>query len=152
PAEAALLRSSEAPIVLLAADGPEALPKAVAPGLDTLGFMLPCTPLHVLISQQITRPLVMTSGNISDEPQITSLNKARTGLGGIADAFVMHNREIANRIDDSVVRVVAGQSRLIRRARGYCPGAIALPAGFEHAPDLLAYGGELKAAFCILKD
>ena len=80
PAEAALLQSPEAPIVLLAADGAEALPASIAPGLDTLGFMLPYTPLHVLMAQRFERPLVMTSGNISDEPQITGLSQARTGL------------------------------------------------------------------------
>jgi hydrogenase maturation protein HypF len=94
----------------------------------------------------------MTSGNISDEPQVTSLDTARTGLRGIADAMLMHDREIANRIDDSVVRIVAGKPSLIRRARGYAPSALPLPPGFEDAPDLLAFGGELKATFCVVKD
>jgi hydrogenase maturation protein HypF len=152
PAEADLLQSPEAPIVLLAADGPEELPEGIAPGLNTVGFMLPYTPLHLLLTQQIDRPLVMTSGNISDEPQVTSLDTARTGLRGIADAMLMHDREIANRIDDSVVRIVAGKPSLIRRARGYAPSALPLPPGFEGAPDLLAFGGELKATFCVLKD
>lgn len=150
--EADLLQSPEAPIVLLLADGPEKLPEGIAPGLNTVGFMLPYTPLHLLITRQIDRPLVMTSGNISDEPQVTSLDTARTGLCGIADAMLMHDREIANRIDDSVVRVVAGKPRLMRRARGYAPSAVPLPPGFEGAPDLLAFGGELKATFCVLKD
>src|SRR2546430_13145213 len=97
PAEADLLQSSEAPILLLAADGPEKLPEGIAPGLNTVGFMLPYTPLHLLIMRQINRPLVMTSGNVSDEPQVTSLDTARTGLRGIADAMLMHDREIANR-------------------------------------------------------
>ena len=66
--------------------------------------------------------------------------------------MLMHNREIANRIDDSVVRIVAGSPSLIRRARGYAPSAVSLPAGFDGAPDLLAFGGELKATFCVLKD
>jgi len=151
-AEADLLQSPEAPIVLLPADGPEKLPEGIAPGLNTVGFMLPYTPLHLLITQQIDGPLVMTSGNISDEPQVTSLDTARTGLRGIADAMLMHDREIANRIDDSVVRIVAGKPSLIRRARGYAPSAVPLPPGFEGAPDLLAFGGELKATFCVLKD
>jgi hydrogenase maturation protein HypF len=152
PAEADLLRSPEAPIVLLPADGPEDLPEGIAPGLNTVGFMLPYTPLHLLIMRQIDRPLVMTSGNISDEPQVTSLDTARTGLRGIADAMLMHDREIANRIDDSVVRIVAGKPSLMRRARGYAPSALPLPPGFEGAPDLLAFGGELKSTFCLVKD
>ncbi|HJP93677.1 MAG TPA: carbamoyltransferase HypF [Pyrinomonadaceae bacterium] len=151
-AEADLLQSPEAPIVLLSAKGIEKLPEGIAPGLNTFGFMLPYTPLHLLITQQIDQPLVMTSGNISDEPQVTSLDRARSGLRGIADAMLMHDREIANRIDDSVVRIVAGRPSLIRRARGYAPSALPLPPGFEHTPDLLAFGGELKSTFCVVKD
>jgi hydrogenase maturation protein HypF len=152
PAEADLLRSPEAPIVLLPADGPEELPEGVAPGLKALGFMLPYTPLHLLITRQLDRPLVMTSGNVSDEPQVTDLDTARRGLRGIADAMLMHDREIANRIDDSVVRVVAGRPTVMRRARGYAPSAVPLPPGFAGAPDLLAFGGELKSTFCVVKD
>ena len=152
PVHAELLQSPEAPIVLIPADGPEKLPHGIAPGLNGVGFMLPYTPLHLLITRQIDQPLVMTSGNISDEPQVTSLDRARSGLRGIADAMLMHNREIANRIDDSVVRIVAGKPSLIRRARGYAPSAVALPSGFDGAPDLLAFGGELKATFCVVKD
>ena len=150
--EADLLQSPEAPILLLSADGAEKFPAGIAPGLNTVGFMLPYTPLHLLITRQIDRPLVMTSGNLSDEPQVTSLDRARTGLRGIADAMLMHDREIANRIDDSVVRVVAGKPTLLRRARGYAPGAVRLPSGFERAPDLLAFGGELKSTFCLVKN
>ena len=152
PAEADLLQSPEAPIVLLSANGVEKLPDGIAPGLNTVGFMLPYTPLHLLLTQQFDRPLVMTSGNISDEPQVTSLDTARTGLRGIADAMLMHDREIANRIDDSVVKIMAGKPSLFRRARGYAPSALPLPPGFEDAPDLLAFGGELKATFCVVKD
>jgi len=151
-AAAKFLQSPEAPIVLLPADGREKLPEGIAPGLNTIGFMLPYTPLHLLITQQIDQPLVMTSGNISDEPQVTSLDRARTGLRGIADALLMHDREIANRIDDSVVRIVRGKPALIRRARGYAPSALPLPNGFEGTPDLLAFGGELKATFCVVKN
>ena len=151
-AEADLLRSPEAPILLLPADGVEKLPAGIAPGLNTIGFMLPYTPLHLLITRAMDRPLVMTSGNISDEPQVTSLDRARTGLRDIADAMLMHDREIANRIDDSVVRVVSGKPTLMRRARGYAPSALPLPSGFEVAPDLLAFGGELKSTFCVVKN
>ncbi|MDN5850405.1 MAG: carbamoyltransferase HypF, partial [Nitrococcus sp.] len=152
PLEQDLLESAEAPIVLLEAHGPERLPDGLAPGMTSLGFMLPYTPLHLLLMQKIDRPLVMTSGNLSQEPQVTDLESARARLSRIADAFVMHDRDIANRIDDSVVRVVAGRAQMIRRARGYAPSAIPLPAGFARAPDLLAFGGELKATFCLLKD
>ncbi|MDH3605292.1 MAG: carbamoyltransferase HypF, partial [Candidatus Tectomicrobia bacterium] len=151
-AETRLLQSPEAPIVLLTADGPERLPEAVAPGLTSLGFMLPYTPLHLLIVKQIDRPVVMTSGNLSDEPQIISNDEARAKLNPIVDTMLLHNRDIANRIDDSVVRVINGQPRLIRRARGYAPSAVPLPPGFETAPDLLAYGGELKSTFCLVKN
>ena len=150
--EVNLLQSPEAPIVLLRANGTEKFPHGIAPGLNSIGFMLPYTPLHLLIMRQIDQPLVMTSGNISDEPQVTSLDRARKGLRNIADAMLMHNREIANRIDDSVVRIVAGKPSVIRRARGYAPSAVSLPAGFDNAPDLLAFGGELKATFCVVKD
>src|SRR5947208_12856966 len=105
PAEEDLLQSPEAPIVLLSADGLEKLPKSIAPGLNTVGFMLPYTPLHLLITRQIDGPFVMTSGNISDEPQVTSLDTARISLRGIADAMLMHNREIANRIRSEERRV-----------------------------------------------
>lgn len=152
PAEEKLLLSPEAPIVLLVADGKEKLPHGIASGLNTIGFMLPYTPLHLLITREMDRPLVMTSGNISDEPQVTSLDTARVGLRNIADAMLMHDREIANRIDDSVVRIVADRPVVIRRARGYAPSAVTLPAGFQDAPDLLAYGGELKATFCVVKN
>src|SRR5256714_2243044 len=151
-AQADLLQSPEAPILLLPADGREKLSAGIAPGLNTVGFMLPYTPLHLLITREMDRPLVMTSGNISDEPQVTSLDRARTGLRGIADAMLMHDREIANRIDDSVVRIVAGKPTLMRLARGYAPSAVPLPSGFEGAPDLLAFGGELKSTFCVVKN
>jgi hydrogenase maturation protein HypF len=89
--------------------------------------MLPYTPLHLLIVKHIDRPVVMTSGNLSDEPQIISNDEARTQLNNIADTLLLHNRGIANRMDDSVVRVVNGQPRLMRRARGYAPSAMPLP-------------------------
>ena len=151
-AHADLLQSPEAPILLLPADGVEKLPVGIAPGLNTVGFMLPYTPLHLLIMREMDRPLVMTSGNVSDEPQVTSLDRARIGLRDIADALLMHDREIANRIDDSVVRIVAGKPTLMRRARGYAPSAVPLPPGFEGTPELLAFGGELKSTFCVVKN
>jgi hydrogenase maturation protein HypF len=140
------------PIVLLRADGNLRLPEAVAPGLDRLGFMLPTTPLHLLLLRALDRPAVMTSGNLSDEPQATDDSDAFVRLGGIAAYALTHDREIANRVDDSVARVVSGKLRVVRRARGYAPAPIALPAGFASAPELLATGGEVKAAFCLIKD
>lgn len=150
--EERLLKSPEAPIVLMPAKGPKRLPDAIAPGLKLLGFMLPTTPLHLLILRRMNRPAVMTSGNLSDEPQVISENDAYERLAAIAPYALVHDREIANRIDDSVARVVGGRPRLIRRARGYAPAPIKLPPGFEQAPELLALGGELKATFCLLKD
>lgn len=152
PQEQALLMVPSAPIVLLRADGVEKLPDVVAPHLTTLGFMLPTTPMHLLMLRRMTRPVVMTSGNLSDEPQAISDDEARERLGGMAAYALMHDREIANRVDDSVARVVGGRVRLLRRARGYAPESIRLPEGFESAPEVLAMGGELKATFCLVKD
>ncbi|WP_156180552.1 carbamoyltransferase HypF [Bradyrhizobium sp. LTSPM299] len=152
PAEEALLTGPSAPIVLLHADGAEKLPDSIAPGLSMLGFMLPTTPMHLLMLRRMSRPVVMTSGNLSDEPQVIADEEARERLGGIATYALIHDREIANRMDDSVVRVVAGRAHVMRRARGYAPESILLPSGFEAAPELLAMGGELKSTFCLVKD
>jgi hydrogenase maturation protein HypF len=146
------LTSVEAPIVLLRATGPERLPEAVAPGLNTLGFMLRTTPLHLLLVDQFEQPLVMTSGNISDEPAVVDDAETCRQLAEIASFALTHDRAIANRVDDSVVRVMSGRPRVLRRARGYAPAPLRLPNGFENAPDLLAMGGELKATFCLVKD
>lgn len=150
--EETALMGTEAPIVLLRATGPERLPDSVAPNLDTLGFMLPTTPLHLLILRRMDRPVVMTSGNIADEPQIIGDAQAIERLARITPYALLHDRDIANRVDDSVVREIGGEIRLIRRARGYAPSPVMLPAGFKHAPDMLAMGGELKAAACFVKD
>ncbi len=155
PVEAQLLGSVEAPIVLLDAkpdcgDAPP-IAAAVAPGLKVFGFMLPYTPLHHLILQAMDFPLVMTSGNQSDVPQCIDNNDAREQLDGIADYWLLHDRDIRNRVDDSVARVVGGQPRLLRRARGFAPASLPLPPGFEPASGLLALGGELKNTFCMVK-
>jgi hydrogenase maturation protein HypF len=150
--EERLLMSTAAPIVLLAADGLQSLPEEIAPSLSTLGFMLPTTPLHLFLLQRMDRPVVMTSGNVFGEPQIIGDTAARERLAGIASYALIHDREIANRVDDSITRVMAGQSRVLRRARGFAPAPITLPRGFEAAPELLAMGGELKATFCLVKD
>ena len=152
PLETTLLQSPAAPIVLLRADGPQHLPVNVAPGLATLGFMLPYTPLHRLILEAFDVPLVMTSGNVAHEPQVTDNETALTKLGEIADSVLCHDREIASRIDDSVVRIMSGRVRTLRRARGFAPKPITLPKSFAAAPEILAFGGEVKSTFCLLKD
>jgi hydrogenase maturation protein HypF len=152
PEAADLLASPGAPIVLLSARESRRLAEAVAPGLATLGFMLPTSPLHVLLMQRFERPLVMTSGNLTDEPQITDDTEAIERLAGVAAYALLHDRAIANRVDDSVARIMDGAPRVMRRARGYAPAPIALPPGFESAPPILALGGELKATFCLVQD
>ncbi|MFN6472240.1 MAG: carbamoyltransferase HypF [Nostoc sp. SerVER01] len=124
---------------------------SVAPGQNSVGFMLPYTPLHHLILRRMNRPIVLTSGNIADEPQCINNDEAREKLGTIADYFILHNRDIINRVDDSVVRVVGDKVQTIRRARGYAPAAISLPPGFENVPPILAMGSELKNTFCLLR-
>jgi hydrogenase maturation protein HypF len=148
-AEAKLLASPEAPIVLLRA---HRVPEGVAPGLDTLGVMLPTTPLHHLLLAPFATALVMTSGNLSDAPPETDDAAARTRLAGIADGFLAHDRPIASRIDDSVARVIGGRTRLLRRARGYAPAPMTLPPGFAPTPPILATGSQQKATFCLLRD
>ena len=125
------------------------LAAAVAPSLPTLGVMLPYTPLHHLMLKRMDRPIVVTSGNLSDQPQCIDNESARERLGAIATYFLLHNRQIVNRVDDSVVRIVAGQRQMLRRARGYAPTPIRLPEGFEDMPPILAMGGELKSTFCL---
>lgn len=154
-AETALLQSPQAPIVLLrrratAAGAP--LAAEVAPGLDRLGFMLPTTPLHHLALRRLDRPVVMTSGNISGQPQCVHNEEARAALAGVAAFALMHNRPIAHRLDDSVARVDLGRPRLLRRARGYAPAALPLPPGLEAGPSVLALGAELKNTLCLTRD
>jgi hydrogenase maturation protein HypF len=149
--EAELLESVAAPIVVLEQAGSGQLAPAVAPGQNTLGFMLPYTPLHHLLMNKLDYPIVLTSGNQSDEPQVISNETAREKLSGIADYWLLHDRDIVNRLDDSVVRWVDGKRCTLRRARGYAPAPLSLPPGFEHAPSILALGGELKNTFCLIK-
>ncbi|MHA7776632.1 carbamoyltransferase HypF [Roseibium sp. M-1] len=148
-AEAELLKSPAAPIVLLRKSGPE-LSESVAGGFDRLGFMLPNTPLHHLLMAELDGPIVLTSGNLSDNPQETDNAAARLNLAGIVDGFLMHDREILNRLDDSVVRIDRAGPAILRRARGYAPAPVRLKVEFETAPRILALGGELKSAFCLL--
>ncbi|WP_375499924.1 carbamoyltransferase HypF [uncultured Nostoc sp.] len=150
--EKELLTSSAAPIVLLQATGKKVVAPSIASGQNTLGFMLAYTPLHHLILRRMNRPIVLTSGNLADEPQCIDNDEAREKLGTIADYFLFHNREIINRVDDSVVRVIGDKVRIIRRARGYAPAPISLPPGFHNVPQILAMGSELKNTFCLLRE
>ncbi|MEO1428753.1 MAG: carbamoyltransferase HypF [Cyanobacteria bacterium J06633_8] len=152
PKEKELLNSAIAPIVLINSCSLSPLSPSIAPGQNTLGFMLPYTPLHHLILRRMNRPIVLTSGNIFDEPQCINNQEARDKLSQIADYFLFHNRDIVNRVDDSVVRVVEEKVQIIRRARGYAPAPINLPLGFENTPQILAMGSELKNTFCLLRD
>ena len=134
------------------AGGTDRIASSVAPGIQTLGVMMPNTPLHLLILRRMPRPIVLTSGNLSDEPQCIDNDEARTRLSKIADYFLMNDRPIAQRVDDSVVKIMDGEPRILRRARGYAPAPMQLPKGFEGAPPILAFGGELKNAFCLLRE
>jgi hydrogenase maturation protein HypF len=145
-AEREALLGSRRPIVLVHSRGACRLAPEVAPGLKELGVFLPYTPLHHLLMGRFGAPLVMTSGNLSEEPIAADNEEARRKLGAIADLFLLHDREIHMRADDSVVRVLLGAERVQRRARGHVPEAIDL--GFE-GPDLLAVGADLKSTLCL---
>ncbi len=139
-----LLRSAEAPIVLLrrlAACRCPPSANSVAPGNPSLGVMLPYAPLHHLLLRHFNLPVVATSGNRSDEPICTDEREALERLGGIADLFLVHNRPITRHVDDSIVRVMLGRELVLRRARGYAPLPVTLPAP---VPETLAVGAHLK--------
>ncbi len=145
--EEALLTSRERPIVLLRVLPDAGLAPSVAPGLDTVGVMTAYTPLHQLLLDSTRRPLVMTSGNLSEEPIATANDDARQRLGSIADAFLLHDRDIVARYDDSVVRVADGAPLFLRRARGYAPLPVELPVAV--ARPLVAVGPHLKNTFTL---
>jgi hydrogenase maturation protein HypF len=147
--EARLLGSSERPVVLVetAVDSPVA--PSVSPGLNSTGVMLAYTPLHHLLLEEVGRPLVMTSGNLSDEPIAIGNDEALSRLSGIADMFLLHDREILSRVDDSVARVVDGAPLLLRRARGYAPLTLRLPIASPRT--LLAVGPHLKNTFTLVR-
>ena len=150
-----LLLSPQHPIVILNRLPGTTLSTNIAPGNHTVGVMLPYTPLHSLLfgDSKDAPPefsaLVMTSGNISDEPIVTSNEEAWQRLSGVADWFLFHNRGIYMRVDDSVARTFAGKPQVLRRSRGYAPQPIDLGRPMN---ELLACGGELKNAFCLTKD
>ena len=148
--EAGLLASWRRPIVLARRLPGAPVADAVAPGNRQLGIMLPYTPLHHLLLAAIGRPMVLTSGNTSDEPIAYRDEDALARLGGIAEAFLGHDRPIHIRADDSVVRAVRGREMLLRRSRGYAPEPVAVRSAFPRP--VLACGAELKSTFCLAKE
>src|ERR1019366_6623022 len=144
---AVLLTSSARPVVVLRRRVASGIAEGVAPGLDSVGILLPSTPLHHLLLDAIRRPLVMTSGNLTDEPIAIDNDEARTRLGAIADGYLFHNREIAARYDDSVLRAGAGRPIVLRRARGYAPLPLPLPIPTQRP--LIATGPDLKNTFTL---
>jgi len=155
PEDETALLSPRRPIVILTRRAGVELAPGIAPGDNTLGVMLPYTPLHYLLFSDSPEmdsewtALVMTSGNLSEEPIVVTNQEAMLQLGGVADWFLLHNRDIATRVDDSVVRTFEGRERVLRRARGFVPQTIDL--GVELG-EVLAFGGELKNTFCLTKN
>lgn len=152
PAEEKLLLSPQKPIVLLERRPTSSVASDVAPQQQTLGVMLAYTPLHLLLLEPepgFPELLVMTSGNLSEEPICYEDEEAVQRLKLIADAFLLHDRPIHTRVDDSVARVIHESPYLIRRARGYAPDPLTVP---ETLPPILAAGTELKNTFCLTKD
>ncbi len=148
--EKKLLCSPQHPIVLLLKTDNELLAKNLAPGIDEIGIVLPYTPFHHLLFQHPDCPevLVMTSGNISGEPICTSNSSAFDKLNSISDGYLLHNRDIVTRVDDSVARVADNRVMLLRRARGYVPAPILLD---YQLPPVLGCGGGLKSTFCLAR-
>ena len=157
PDDEAALQHPRKPIVILpraSSEGMAAgdLPKAIAPGNNTLGIMLPYTPLHYLLFSDSPESasefvaLVMTSGNLSEEPIVVSNTEALLRLSGIADWFLLHNRDIATRVDDSVVRTFERKETVLRRSRGFVPQTLDLGIEMEQ---VLGVGAELKNTFCL---
>jgi hydrogenase maturation protein HypF len=142
-----LLASPRRPVVLLPRRAGAPVAAAVAPGNRHLGIMLPYTPLHHLLLREAGRPIVLTSGNVSDEPIAYTDADALTRLAGIADAFLTHDRAIHIRTDDSVVRPLRGRAALLRRSRGYAPEPLTVASPFPRP--VLACGAELKNTFCL---
>ena len=144
------LASPAAPIVLLQRrpDAEDAAAPSVAPGNPCLGVMLPYAPIHLLLLAPDDL-WVMTSANLSGEPIIYDDAAAEQGLAEIADAILMHNREIVHRVDDSVLRMTAGGRQIVRRSRGFAPTPLALP--FAPQASVLAGGAELKSTFCLTR-
>lgn len=151
-AEARLLAGPERPIVLVPrrSDAPVAVAAAVAPASGDLGLLLPPTPLHLLLARAVGRPIVLTSGNRSHEPMVHDDADVVDALGGIADAILAHDRPIDVRVDDSVVRVMAGRPTVLRRSRGHVPRPLPIRGGFPRP--VLACGADLKSTLCAGRD
>jgi hydrogenase maturation protein HypF len=153
PEEEKLLTSPQSPIVLMRwREGSPAsvgVSREIAPNLQFLGIMLPYTPLHHILLRDTGLPLVMTSGNLSEEPIARDNDEALRRLSGIADYFLIHNRDIYSRYDDSVAVVERGTSQLVRRARSYAPYPIRLPFKIRQ---VLGCGAEEKNTFCLTRD
>ncbi|MGH2914535.1 MAG: carbamoyltransferase HypF, partial [Solirubrobacteraceae bacterium] len=147
--ERALLSSPQRPIVLAPRRSGAPIAPSVAPLAPELGVMLPYSPLHHLLLADVGTPLVMTSGNVSDEPIAFEDGDAMGRLAPIADLILTHDRPIETRTDDSVLRVVAGRPAFVRRSRGWVPASLQLPGGVPVG--LLACGAELKSTFCVAK-
>ncbi|MDF2635753.1 MAG: Acylphosphatase [Pelosinus sp.] len=145
--EELLLTSSARPIVLLAKKAGYDLAESIAPGTSFLGVMLPYSPAHWLLLAD-DDVWVMTSGNVSDEPIVYQDEEALDSLGNIADYFLMHNREIFQQCDDSVVRMVSNQRQILRRSRGFSPKPLTIS---QEIPPILAVGGEAKNTFCLTR-
>jgi hydrogenase maturation protein HypF len=148
-AEAGMLSSPRRPIVLLRRRPDAPVAASLAPGNRYLGLLLPYTPLHHLLLREVARPIVMTSGNVSDEPIAYGDTEALERLAGIADHFLVNDRPIHMRTDDSVGRAFRRRELLVRRSRGYAPQPVALPWPFPRP--VLACGAELKSTFCVAK-
>jgi hydrogenase maturation protein HypF len=149
PEEEKLLTSPQSPIVLMTRKEDSSVSREVAPNLWFLGVMLPYTPLHHILLSDTGRPLVMTSGNLSEEPIARDNDEALRRLSGIADYFLIHNRDIYSRYDDSVALVERSTSQLVRRARSYAPYPVRLPF---RTRQVLGCGAEDKNTFCLTKD
>ncbi|HFQ8225722.1 TPA: carbamoyltransferase HypF [Citrobacter freundii] len=143
-----LLKTPAAPIVLVDKQHVSSLCDGIAPGLAEVGVMLPANPLQHLLLQELKGPLVMTSGNLSGKPPAISNEQALEDLQDIAGGFLLHNRDIVQRMDDSVVRQ---SGEMLRRSRGYVPDALALPPGFRDVPPMLCLGADLKNTFCLVR-
>jgi hydrogenase maturation protein HypF len=152
PKEAALLTSRRRPIVILRKRKSHGLSSQIAPRNGYFGIMLPYTPLHYLLMDQHFRALVMTSGNRTEEPINIDNEAAFSHLARIADSFLVHNRDIYLRSDDSIVRIIDHEPRQLRRSRGYAPAPLFLPKPFPALPPVLAVGGELKNTVCLTKE
>lgn len=148
--DAALLADLTRPVVLLRRRADAGIPPEVAPGLDSVGVLLAYAPLHFLLLEAVGTPLVMTSGNRSDEPLIRGNRRARRRLAGVADAFLLHDRPIVAAIDDSVVRAARGGPIILRRARGFPSGGVTLPVPSPRP--LLAVGADLKNTFSVVQE